>query len=51
MPSQQEVRWSQLKVGVVVLVSSVFLVTLAVSDDKLVGPGHLYAQADGYHVL
>jgi len=28
MPSQQEVRWSQLKVGVIVLVSSVILVTL-----------------------
>jgi phospholipid/cholesterol/gamma-HCH transport system substrate-binding protein len=28
MPSQQQVRWSQLKVGLVVLVSSVFLVTL-----------------------
>src|SRR6185437_5323420 len=28
MPSQQEVRWSQLKVGVIVLVSSVVLVTL-----------------------
>ena len=28
MPSQQEVRWSQLKVGLIVLVSSVILVTL-----------------------
>jgi len=28
MPSQQEVRWSQLKIGVIVLVSSVLLVTL-----------------------
>lgn len=28
MPSQQEVRWSQLKVGVIVLISSVVLVTL-----------------------
>jgi phospholipid/cholesterol/gamma-HCH transport system substrate-binding protein len=28
MPSQQEVRWSQLKVGVIVLVSSVILVAL-----------------------
>jgi phospholipid/cholesterol/gamma-HCH transport system substrate-binding protein len=28
MPSQQEVRWSQLKVGVIVLVASVVLVTL-----------------------
>ena len=28
MPSQQEVRWSQLKVGVIVLVSTVVLVTL-----------------------
>jgi phospholipid/cholesterol/gamma-HCH transport system substrate-binding protein len=28
MPSQQEVKWSQLKVGVVVLVASVILVTL-----------------------
>ena len=28
MPSQQQVRWSQLKVGLVVLVSSVFLVAL-----------------------
>src|SRR5271156_1248778 len=28
MPSQQEVRWSQLKVGVIVLISSVILVTL-----------------------
>ena len=28
MPSQQEVRWSQLKVGVIVLVSSVVLVTM-----------------------
>jgi phospholipid/cholesterol/gamma-HCH transport system substrate-binding protein len=28
MPSQQEVRWSQLKIGVIVLVSSVILVTL-----------------------
>jgi phospholipid/cholesterol/gamma-HCH transport system substrate-binding protein len=28
MPSQQEVRWSQLKVGVIVLVASVILVTL-----------------------
>jgi phospholipid/cholesterol/gamma-HCH transport system substrate-binding protein len=28
MPSQQEVRWSQLKVGVIVLVSTVILVTL-----------------------
>ncbi len=28
MPSQQEVRWSQLKVGLVVLVASVVLVTL-----------------------
>ena len=28
MPSQQEVRWSQLKVGVIVLVSTVVLITL-----------------------
>ncbi len=28
MPSQQEVRWSQLKVGVIVLVSAIILVTL-----------------------
>lgn len=28
MPSQQEVRWSQLKVGLIVLVASVVLVTL-----------------------
>jgi phospholipid/cholesterol/gamma-HCH transport system substrate-binding protein len=28
MPSQQEVRWSQLKVGVIVLFSSIILVTL-----------------------
>jgi phospholipid/cholesterol/gamma-HCH transport system substrate-binding protein len=28
MPSQQEVRWSQLKVGVIVLISSIVLVTL-----------------------
>lgn len=28
MPSQQEVRWSQLKVGVIVLVSTVILVSL-----------------------
>ena len=28
MPSQQEVRWSQLKVGVIVLVASVILTTL-----------------------
>ena len=28
MPSQQEVRWSQLKIGVIVLVASVILVTL-----------------------
>jgi len=28
MPSQQEVRWSQLKVGLIVLVASVILVTL-----------------------
>jgi len=28
MPSQQEVRWSQLKVGVIVLVATVILVTL-----------------------
>ncbi len=28
MPSQQEVKWSQLKVGVIVLVASVVLVTL-----------------------
>jgi phospholipid/cholesterol/gamma-HCH transport system substrate-binding protein len=28
MPSQQEVRWSQLKVGVIVMVSAVILVTL-----------------------
>ncbi len=28
MPSQQEVRWSQLKVGTVVLIASVLLVTL-----------------------
>jgi phospholipid/cholesterol/gamma-HCH transport system substrate-binding protein len=28
MPSQQEVRWSQLKVGVIVLVSSIVLVAL-----------------------
>src|SRR5580692_11934263 len=28
MPSQQEVRWSQLKVGVIVLVSVVILTTL-----------------------
>jgi phospholipid/cholesterol/gamma-HCH transport system substrate-binding protein len=28
MPSQQEVRWSQLKVGIVVVVASIILVTL-----------------------
>lgn len=28
MPSQQEVRWSQLKVGVIVLVAAIILVTL-----------------------
>ena len=28
MPSQQEVRWSQLKVGVIVLVSSLILTGL-----------------------
>ena len=28
MPSQQEVRWSQLKIGVIVLVSAVILTTL-----------------------
>lgn len=28
MPSQQEVRWSQLKIGVIVLISSVLLITL-----------------------
>lgn len=28
MPSQQEVRWSQLKVGVIVLISTVVLVAL-----------------------
>ena len=28
MPSQQEVRWSQLKVGVIVLIASIVLVTL-----------------------
>src|SRR5258705_10195091 len=28
MPSQQEVRWSQLKVGVIVLISTVILVAL-----------------------
>ena len=28
MPSQQEVRWSQLKVGVIVLVAAVVLTTL-----------------------
>jgi phospholipid/cholesterol/gamma-HCH transport system substrate-binding protein len=28
MPSQQEVRWSQLKVGVIVLISTIVLVTL-----------------------
>ena len=28
MPSQQEVRWSQLKIGIIVLVSSVILVSL-----------------------
>lgn len=28
MPSQQEVRWSQLKIGVIVLVASIILVTL-----------------------
>src|SRR5271168_1344983 len=28
MPSQQEVRWSQLKVGVIVLISAVILTTL-----------------------
>ena len=28
MPSQQEVRWSQLKIGVIVLVSTVILTTL-----------------------
>src|SRR5258705_10218487 len=28
MPSQQEVRWSQLKVGVIVLISTVIMVAL-----------------------
>ena len=28
MPSQQEVRWSQLKIGIIVLVASIVLVTL-----------------------
>ena len=28
MPSQQEVRWSQLKIGIIVLISSIILVTL-----------------------
>ncbi len=28
MPSQQEVRWSQLKVGIIVLIASVVLITL-----------------------
>ena len=28
MPSQQEVRWSQLKVGVIVLIASIVLITL-----------------------
>lgn len=28
MPSQQEVRWSQLKVGLIVLVAALVLVTL-----------------------
>src|SRR5947209_645472 len=28
MPSQQEVRWSQLKVGLIVVIASIILVTL-----------------------
>ena len=39
MPSQQEVRWSQLKVGVIVLISTVILVTLLFLMTSCVGAG------------
>jgi phospholipid/cholesterol/gamma-HCH transport system substrate-binding protein len=41
MPSQQEVRWSQLKVGVIVLISSVILVALLFLMTSSAGMGIL----------
>ena len=51
MPSQQEVRWSQLKVGVIVLVLGRRADDAAVSDDQLLRHEHLLAQADHHHLL
>jgi phospholipid/cholesterol/gamma-HCH transport system substrate-binding protein len=41
MPSQQEVRWSQLKIGVIVLAASVILVTLLFLMTSAAGLGVL----------
>ena len=51
MPSQQEVRWSQLKVGVIVLVSVVILTTLLFLMTSSSGMGLFTPQADGDHLL
>ncbi len=39
MPSQQEVRWSQLKIGVIVLIAAIILVTLLFLMTSAAGVG------------
>ena len=51
MPSQQEVRWSQLKIGVIVLVSAVILTTLLFLMTQRVRAGVLLAQADDHDLF
>ena len=51
MPSQQEVRWSQLKVGVIVLVSTVILVTLLFLMTSSSGLGILSHKLTIYDLL
>ncbi len=47
MPSQQEVKWSQLKVGVIVLVSMALLTTLLFLMTERLGHERLQQEADG----
>ena len=51
MPSQQEVKWSQLKVGVIVLVSMALLTTLLFLMTKRVGHERFQQEDDRAYVL
>ena len=51
MPSQTEVKWSQLKVGVIVLVSIVLLITLLFLITSLLWPRSVFKKDHRHQLL